>query len=216
MLFRTKKPYEKLTTDGAMYEVTIIEGVEGNQAVTKVICGEFRGWEHDDAHGYTYAFIWEEGASKAEDYLINDIVAVNPIDPLDGKNMFFSPYKERNIEIGQRVDVYRNLHTNNGYSIRCAKSGLVLAHCSTVRLKNAKFVVSESGRQKTIQEKRKRVHAYVRGELATFNEALPKDFEKVEYNPYFTPFFMSARTNEPLYEAREVYCGGKYAYVNIK
>jgi len=212
MLFNTKKPYEKLTTVGAMYEVTILEGVDGNQDVTSVITGELRGWEYDEAHGYTYAVVWEEGASKAEAHYVGDIIAVEPIDPLDGKNLFFTPYKDRNVAIGQQVDVYRNLHTNNGYSIRCSKSGLVLSHCSTVRLKNAKFVVSESGRQKTIQEKRKRVHAYVRGELAAYNEALPKGFEKVKYNPYYTSFFVTATTNQPINKAEEVYCGGKYAY----
>lgn len=209
-----KKPYEQLTTIGAMYEVTVLEGVNGNQDVTTVLRGEFRGWDHVDSHGYTFAVIWEENQSKADDYLIQDILDVKPIDPLDGVNTFFTPYKGRNVEIGQKVDVYRNLHTDNGYSIRCSKTGLVLAHCSTVTLKNAKFVVSESGRQKTIEQKRKRVHAYVRGELAAVNEALPKDFEKVVYNPYYTPFFLQARFNIPVNEAEQVYCGGKFAYIN--
>jgi hypothetical protein len=100
--------------------------------------------------------------------------------------MFFTPYKGRAAEIGLKVDVYRNLHTNNGYSIRCSKTNLVLAHCSTVHLKNAVFHVSESGRQKTVKEKRKRVHAFVRGELVAYNVQIPRDFVTVLYNPYHT------------------------------
>lgn len=213
MIFTNKKPYERLTTIGAMYEVTVLEGVNGNQDVTSVIRGEFRGWDHIETHGYTFAIIWEEGQTIADDYLVQDIIDVKPIDPLDGINTFFTPYKGRSVEIGQKVDVYRNLHTDNGYSIRCSKTGLVLAHCSTVTLRDAKFVVSESGRQKTIEQNRKRVHAYVRGELAAVNEALPNDFEKVVYNPYYTPFFVHARFNIPVTDAEKVYCGGKYAYI---
>ncbi|WP_197205996.1 hypothetical protein [Cytobacillus firmus] len=127
--------------------------------------------------------------------------------------MFFTPFKDRKVVPQQMVDVYRNLHTNNGYSIRCSKSGLVLSHCSTVMLRNARFIVSESGRQKTIQEKRKRVHAYVRGELVGINELVPDDFLQVHYNPYHTPLFILAEYNKPVLEADKVICCGKYAYV---
>lgn len=127
--------------------------------------------------------------------------------------MFFTPFKDRKVVLQQLVDVYRNLHTNNGYSIRCSKSGLVLSHCSTVKLRNARFIVSESGRQKTIQEKRKRVHAYIRGELIGINEFIPDDFLQVHYNPYHTPLFTLAEDNKPVLEADEVICCGKYAYV---
>ncbi|WP_262176472.1 hypothetical protein [Cytobacillus firmus] len=126
--------------------------------------------------------------------------------------MFFLPYKGRSLIAGQLVDCYRNLHTDNGYSIRCAKTGLVLAHCSTVQLKNAKFVVSEAGRQKTVQEKRKRVHAYIRGELVSYNEHVPMGFKKVLYNPYHTTLFTDEKTNKPIFKAEDVFCSGKYAY----
>jgi glycine cleavage system H lipoate-binding protein len=90
-----------------------------------------------------------------------------------------------------------------------------LAHCSTVRIKNAKFHVSESGRLKTVEQKRKRVHAYVRGELVAYNEEIPKTFVKVLYNPYHTSLFMNSNTNEPIYEADEVMCSGKFAYATV-
>jgi hypothetical protein len=134
--------------------------------------------------------------------------------PSLNQEMFFEPYKGRTVSIGMKVDIYRNLHTNNGYSIRCSKSGLVLAHCSTVRIKNAKFHVSESGRLKTVEQKRKRVHAYVRGVLVAYNEEIPETFEKV-LNPYYTYLFMNSKTNVPINEADEVVCSGKFAYADV-
>ncbi|KAF0817678.1 hypothetical protein KIS4809_3495 [Bacillus sp. ZZV12-4809] len=205
MNYPIKKPYEVLTKIGSSYELTILEEVctAGNK--TFVIKGELRGWEHDD--GALYAVIWEHGESRGEPYHIDDILAVSPL-----RSMFFTPYKGRSVTAGQLVDCYRNLHTDNGYSIRCAKTGLVLAHCSTVQLKNAKFVVSEGGRQKTVQEKRRRVHAYIRGELVSYNEHVPMGFKKVLYNPYHTPLFTDEKTNKPIYNAEDVFCSGKYAY----
>lgn len=126
--------------------------------------------------------------------------------------IFYTPYKNRRVEKGMKVEVYRNLQTDNGYSIGCAKTKLVLAHCSTVTLKNATFVVSESGRQKTIQEKRKRVHAFIRGELVAYNEPLPDGFRKVAYNPYYTALFTDVESQTPIHQADEVFVQGKYAY----
>jgi hypothetical protein len=215
-MFKEKKPYEFLTTIGAFYEVTVIENVtfDGIKS-TRTFQAELRGWDYDEPHDYLHAILWEDRASSGEEYYTEEIVAVKPIQKPLENGMFFNPYKGRTVTIGETVDVYRNLHTNNGYSIR-SKKGIVLAHCSSVRLKNARFVVSESGRQKTVQERRKRVHAYVRGELVAYNEQLPESFTKVLYNPYYTEKFMDADTNAPITEAAEVFCSGKYAYAKKK
>lgn len=69
-------------------------------------------------------------------------------------------YKGRTVEKNQLVEVYRNLH-KGGFSIRCAKTKLVLAHAENVILKNVKFVVSQAGREKVVQSKRKAVHAVI-------------------------------------------------------
>lgn len=125
---------------------------------------------------------------------------------------FFKPYKERSVEIGERVDCYRNLHTNNGYSIRSSKTGLVLAHCSTVSLENCTFHVSEGGRQKTVQQKRKREHALVWGDLFAINATIDTSQELIYYNPYLTELFTVISVNQPIVEASEVHCKGKYCY----
>ncbi|QCJ45579.1 hypothetical protein FAY30_26990 (plasmid) [Bacillus sp. S3] len=124
----TKKPADILTKVGDYYEVTVLEDIdlEGGE-ITSIIRGELRGWEYDERVGIATVLIWEIGASKAEEYYEGDIVAVSPIDlPIEPEAMFFEPYKGRPVSIGSIVDVYRNLHTNNGYSIRCSKTGLVL------------------------------------------------------------------------------------------
>lgn len=110
-------------------------------------------------------------------------------------------YKGRTIEKGQVVEVYRNLHTG-GFSIRCAKTKLVLAHSENVILKNVKFVVSQAGREKVIQTKHKFVHAFLRGEYVGFNWII-KPLEKkvpIYYNPYKTETFIKATSTEPIYE----------------
>ena len=62
------------------------------------------------------------------------------------------------------VQVYRNLH-NRLLSIQDAKTGLVIGHATTVDLKDATFIVREAGRQRVLKEKKKNVHAFVKGTL---------------------------------------------------
>ena len=63
-----------------------------------------------------------------------------------------------------KVQVYRNLH-NGLISIQDLSTGLVLGHAYAIDLRWADFIVREAGRQQVIKEKRKNVHAFVRGEV---------------------------------------------------
>ncbi len=121
-------------------------------------------------------------------------------------------YRGRSVTVGQLVDVYRNLHTS-GYSVRDAKTGLVLVHCDSVLLHSCSFKIQESGRIKTIEQKRKRVHAWIRGIFVSADEQQPSDFTNIiYYNPYVTSKFWDSQTNSPIDFAEEVYCAGKFAY----
>lgn len=133
-------------------------------------------------------------------------------------SMYFHAFKGRNVEIGQLVEVYRNLNTPNAkaYSIRCAKTKLVLAHCETVSLKNAQFIVSEKLRLKVNAEKRKTVHAFIRGELVAYNKSMSTTLQTVYYNPYKTNSFVDAETQIPIYESPLAFVQGKFAYVTKK
>lgn len=77
-----------------------------------------------------------------------------------------------------RVEVYRNLH-NGKYSIRALEGpnrGLVVAHADEVWLDLPEFKVSQAGRERVLRERKKYVHAVVRGTLANWTGR--------ETNPY--------------------------------
>lgn len=97
-------------------------------------------------------------------------------------------YKGRMVQPGQLVDVYRNLHTG-GFSIRDAKRKIVLVHVDSVKLKACSYVVHEATRQKILQEKRKRVCAYVQGIFLEGNIELEDNYERVYFDPYKTSKF---------------------------
>lgn len=101
-----------------------------------------------------------------------------------------------------RVECYWNLHVG-GFSVRSLegdRKGRVIAHVPTVRLADATFTVQPAGRAKVLREKRKNVHAFVRGR---WQQSLP-DLVRwvVTYNPYKHDSFVDANTGAPVHAAR--------------
>jgi len=96
------------------------------------------------------------------------------------------------IDIHKPVEVYRNLH-KKCWSVR--QGGKVKVHTSYICLQDVKFVVQPAGREKVLKEKRKNVHAFVKGYLISHKtmNRLNKDIEwtmdVVTYNPYKHPYF---------------------------
>lgn len=87
---------------------------------------------------------------------------------------------------GQQVRVYFNLHKKK-LSVQTKQNGRwkVAGHKEDVYLHNAKFQVSEAGRQRVIKNKRKNVHAFIIGEITDGFKSLDLDpFFTVRYNPY--------------------------------
>ena len=104
---------------------------------------------------------------------------------------------------GDRVEVYRNLH-KDCFSVR--KNGLVVKHIyndEDLYMRDVKFVVQPAGRAKVLKEKRKNVHAFVRG---TYQESGSTMQTVAHYNPYkFGHFFTIFGGNvTPIHEARRV------------
>jgi hypothetical protein len=101
---------------------------------------------------------------------------------------FFTSYKGRQIDVGQRVEVYRNVNKPGVvYSIRDKESKLVLGHANTLILSNCNFIVKESGRKRVLREKRKNIHAWIEGYYGIVHAGDEDIFSngiKVEYNPY--------------------------------
>jgi len=108
------------------------------------------------------------------------------------------------IDPDRKVEVYRNLH-KKCWSVR--QDGLVKFHCVQIFMRDCKFVVQPAGRAKVLREKRKNVHAFVRGYLWDGN--LPTDLPEIEnnniwdnisYNPYKADTFVDG-LNNPVYGA---------------
>ena len=104
--------------------------------------------------------------------------------------------------LGMVVDVYRNLH-RKCWSVR--HRGIVGCHCETVTLENVTFRVSEAGRQRVLRERRKNVHAVVRGTLVAYGGAAREGFMEVTYNPYKGGTFCYAITGVPVHTAEVAY-----------
>lgn len=84
---------------------------------------------------------------------------------------------------GMKVRVYRNLH-KRCLSVQAKVNGRwkVIDHVDQITLVDVSFRVSQAGRDRVLREKRKNVHAFVCGTVATFHIALQG--RKVSYNPY--------------------------------
>ena len=90
--------------------------------------------------------------------------------------------KNEALLVGDRVEVYRNLH-KNCFSIR--KNGRVVDYRyddEMLTLVDVKFAVQPAGRAKVLRERKKNVHAFVRGTVAE-NTGLAHQ-QLVSYNPY--------------------------------
>ncbi len=111
--------------------------------------------------------------------------------------------------IKMRVQVYYNLHKKR-LSVR--NRGKVIRHADIVLLENVKFHVQPAGQAKVRKNKRKNVHAYVAGDLASkqgFGNGTVEEFDLVKYNPYKYDFFVDEEGNE----MRDVY---EKAYIKNK
>lgn len=101
-----------------------------------------------------------------------------------------------------RVFVYRNLH-NDCFSVRSVDTGRVIAHVKSVQVSDARFIVSEAGRQRVLREKRKNVHAGVEGVLVMDPTLMwrPCRTRVVTYNPLRGPHFTDQQ-GKPVHESK--------------
>lgn len=107
-----------------------------------------------------------------------------------------------------KVQVYYNLHKKR-LSVRSAKSGLVINHTDLVKLNNAKFHVQPSGQYKVRRDKRKNVHAYVSGDLASKQQVDSGILDQAYYNPYKNDYFVNSKGEELRDKYETVYVIGK-------
>lgn len=112
-----------------------------------------------------------------------------------------------------KVECYYNSHKE---LVSVRKRGKVISHADGVLLKNPEFIVQEGGRQRVLREKKKNVHAYVRGELIA---EIPEDtlkgliemaddagYKAVRYCPYDRKTFYEKDSDSAVYS-------GSYAMI---
>lgn len=93
-----------------------------------------------------------------------------------------------------RVAIYRNLHKEGHvYSVRSEETKRVVAWVGSIVLTKADFKVGQTGRRRVLKEKRKNVHAFIKG---TVSNKCIKDVDgwvKVGYNPYKGDTFVDSK-----------------------
>ena len=102
-----------------------------------------------------------------------------------------------------KVDIYRNLNIPKDdpckWSVLDRSNRKVVDRVQTAHVKDVKFVVQPAGRKRVLEEKRKNVHAFIRGEL-TDDRFMAVGLVKVIYNPYEYNHFIRTDNGEAIYE----------------
>ncbi len=114
-----------------------------------------------------------------------------------------------------KVFVYRNLNRKGVvFSVKDKKSGLVVDRQTDIVLEDCTFKVSQAGRTRVLENRRRNVHAGIEGIRST--KIMSRDgLVKVTYNPYFLDSFVIEQTKQPVSHAEYViFCEeGVYAKV---
>jgi len=96
-----------------------------------------------------------------------------------------------------KVDIYKNL-TKDCFSIRSREyftRGKVVKHVDSAFIADVEFAVQRAGHSKVLKEKKKNVHAFVRGTYVDLKEYVLEEilrdcvFHEVTYNPYVSDSF---------------------------
>ena len=120
-------------------------------------------------------------------------------------------FKNRTPEPNAKVFVYFNLH-KHVWSVKAlsgAHKGKVVAHTETLVLQDVEPRVSEAGRQRVIQEKRKNVHAGLVGRLVSFADGQLPASRAISYNPYKMASFYYKDDESRFDGANEVLLSGR-------
>lgn len=103
-----------------------------------------------------------------------------------------------------KVHIYRNLH-KNCWSVRY--KGKVIEHLDSLILEDCTYHVQKAGHEKVLKEKRKNVHAYVKGEIIARH--IEKKYlikaSRIVYNPYKLPYFYKESTNGKMESSKLLY-----------
>jgi len=122
------------------------------------------------------------------------------------------PFKGRTIDDKDEVEVYRNLH-KGGLSVR--QGGKVVAHTEPgeyVELLLANMIVSKAGKERVRRERKKNVHAWIKGLLMPGAGKLYPVRNPLTYNPYKHDSFVNPKTGQKITHAYYVLLNEREAF----
>ena len=100
------------------------------------------------------------------------------------------------------VFVYRNLHQK---CLSVQQDGIVRCHVDNIVLEDAEFRVSKAGQKRVRDEKKKNVHAKVKGVVVSHpSDILELEWDTVYYNAYRTDEFTETATKRHVKGAKFV------------
>ena len=109
------------------------------------------------------------------------------------------------IDPNKKIEVYFNLHKKT-WSVR--QSGKVIMHTNYIQVKDPQYVVSQKGNERVRREKKKNVHAFVRGYHMSELPLMPSQVQFVSYNPYKNSSFVIRNTDDSI-------CSSPYAALEV-
>ena len=111
-----------------------------------------------------------------------------------------SKHVVEHIDPSKPVFVYRNLHKG---CLSVQQDGIVRCHVLNIVLEDVEFRVSKAGQKRVRDEKKKNVHAKVKGMVVKKpSEILELGWHEAYYNPYQTDEFIDLETGKYLKSAK--------------
>ena len=101
----------------------------------------------------------------------------------------------KTIDKNRKVEIYFNLHKKT-WSVR--QDGKVIQHTNFIQIREPQYVVRQKGKEKVRREKRKNVHAFVRGYIEDRLPVFPSKNIFVTYNPYKNDSFVERNTQNSI------------------
>lgn len=100
-----------------------------------------------------------------------------------------------------KVLAYRNLNRKGVvWSIKSAKTNLVIDRVTIAYFFDVELKVSAAGRKRVLEQKRKNVHAYVKGSKVLYVPPF-LEWKRVSYNPYKNKSFVDS-DGKPVFKAQ--------------
>lgn len=101
----------------------------------------------------------------------------------------------RPVRLGERVDVYFNLH-RKCFSVRGTCDRIVIAHVDSFMLSDVAAIVSAAGKERVRRTGVKNVHAFLRGKWMGEAVDPPQPVDTLRYNPFVLDGFVNSRMEQ--------------------